>query len=231
MQTSKSRDPSTSKLVKFGQAVGRFLIAGLKWVQRDFIWSLLFVPVLYIALVYRLCDANFLGWSDSNVFKPLMEVVHPILLAGTLLVSLQSWRLTRDVAFAFLAVLSLLFLARELIGQGSSFLLYIAVIGLIIYGNRRSERIGSLLGSKWATSFLGMCCVCYLSSQLIDRGVAKRIGWLILWDTSWKLPHSSNLEEALESLGGFFLLCAPFAVTISRMSIPPRPDTLSNNQK
>jgi hypothetical protein len=231
IQALKSMIPSTSKLIKIGQAVGRFLAAVLRWVRRDFIWGLLVVPVLFTALVYSLCDANFLGWSDSDVFKPLMEIVHPLLLAGFLLLSLLSWRLTRDVAFFFLTVLSIFVLGRELIGQGSTFVLYAAIIGLIIYGNRDPERIGSLLRSRWATSFLGMCFVCYLSSQLLDRGIVKRIGWLILWDTSWKLPYSSNLEEALESLGGFFLLCTPFAVKVSRMGNLARPNTMTNTQK
>ena len=216
--------PSTSKLVQLGQAVGRFLAAVLRWVRRDFVWGLLVVPLLFVALVYNLCAANFLGWGDSSVFKPLMEIVHPLLLAGFLLFSLLSWRLTRDVAFCFLMVLSLFVLARELTGQGSTFVLYAAIIGLILYGNRYSERIGSLLRSRWATSFLGMCFVCYLSSQLLDRGIVKRIGWLILWDTSWKPPYSSNLEEALESLGGFFLLCTPFAVKVSRVANLSRPN-------
>jgi hypothetical protein len=223
--------PSTSKPVKIGQAVGRFLAAVLRWVRREFIWGLLVVPLLFVVLVYSLCAANFLGWSDSDVFKPLMEIVHPSLLAGFLLVSLLSWRLTRDSAFCFLTVLSVFVLARELTGQGSTFVLYAAIIGLILYGNRDPERIGSLLRSRWATSLLGLCFVCYLSSQLLDRGIVKRIGWLILWDTSWKPPYSSNLEEALESLGGFFLLCTPFAVNVSRMVNPARPNTMTNTQK
>ena len=224
-------NPSTSKLVEIGRAVSRFFTDVLEWVRRDFIWGLLVVPVLFVALVYSLCDANFLGWGDSSVFKPLMEIVHPLLLTGFLLVSLLSWRLTRDVTFCFLTVLSVFVLARELIGQGSTILLYAAIIGLILYGQRDPGRIGSLLRSKWATSFLGMCFVCYLSSQLLDRGIAKRIGWLILWDTSWKLPYSSNLEEALESLGGFFLLCTPIAVTVSRMANPSHQNTITGHQK
>jgi len=223
--------PSTSKAVKIGQAVRRFLVAVLRWACRDFIWGLLVVPIFFVALVYSLCAANVLGWGDSSVFKSLMEIVHPLLLAGFLLLALQSWRLTRDVAFCFLTVLSVFVLGRELIGQGSTFLLYAAIIGLIIYGNRDPERIGSLLRSRWATSFFGMCFVCYLSSQLLDRGIAKRIGWLILWDTSWELPYSSNLEEALESLGGFFLLCTPFAVKVSWMANRSRPNTMTNTQK
>ena len=223
--------PSTSKLVQLVQAVGRFLAAVLRWVRRDFIWGLLVVPVLFIVLVYSLCDANFMGWGDSDVFKPLMEIVHPILLAGFLLFSLLGWRLTRDVAFCFLLVLSVFVLARELTGQGSTFVLYAAIIGLILYGRHNPQRIESLLRSRWATSFLGMCFVCYLSSQLLDRGIVKRIGWLILWDTSWKPPYSSNLEEALETLGGFFLLCTPFAVTVSRVAKLARPDTITDTQK
>jgi hypothetical protein len=214
----KSIVPTTAKLVEIGRAGGHFLGDMLKWARRDFIWGLLFVPVLYVAVIYGLSDADFLGWSDSDVFKPLMEIVHPVLLASVLLLSLTRWRMTRDAAFSFLAVLSLFVLGRELVGQGSTFVLYAAIIGLIVYGRRDPQRIGSLLQSRWATSFLGMCFVCYLSSQLLDRGIVKRIGWLILWDTSWKLPFSSNLEEALESLGGFFLLCTPIAVNADRMT-------------
>jgi hypothetical protein len=214
----KSRIPPTSELVDIARSGRRFPAAVLKWAQREFIWGLLIVPVLFVALVYSLCDANFLGWRDSDVFKPLMEIVHPALLAGFLLLSLVSWRLTRDISFCFLMVLSIFVLARELIGQGSTFVLYAAIIGLILYGRHNPQGIGSLLRSRWATSFLGMCFLCYLSSQLLDRGIVKRIGWLILWDTSWKLPYSSNLEEALESLGGFFLLCTPFAVNVGRMT-------------
>ncbi len=151
-----------------------------------------------------------------------MEVVHPALLAGFLLVSLLRLWVSRDPAFAFLAVLSVFVLGRELMGQGSTVILYAALIGLIIYGNRYPDRIASLLQSKWATSFLGMCFVCYLSSQLLDRGIVKRIGWLILWDTSWKPPFSSNLEEALESLGGLFLLLTPFAIGAGLRSNPTR---------
>jgi hypothetical protein len=194
----------------------------LGWVRRDFKWGLLIMPILLSALVYRLSVADFQGWGDHSVFKPLMEIVHPALLAGFLLVSLLRLWVSRDTAFAFLAVLSAFVLGRELMGQGSTFILYAALIGLIIYGNRHPDRIASLLRSKWATSFLGMCFVCYLSSQLLDRGIIKRIGWLILWDTSWKPPFSSNLEEALESLGGLFLLLSPFAIRAGLRPDPTR---------
>lgn len=188
------------------------------------------MPILMSVLVYSLSGADFQGWGDQSVFKPLMEVVHPTLLAGFLLVSLLRLWVSRDTAFAFLAVLSAFVLGRELMGQGSTIILYAALIGLIIYGNRYPDRIASLLSSKWATSFLGMCFVCYLSSQLLDRGIVKRIGWLIFWDTSWKPPYSSNLEEALESLGGLFLLCTPFAVRLGARANPSKKKGLSQIQ-
>jgi hypothetical protein len=205
-----------------GRTIRSFLSSILGWVRRDFKWGLLIVPILLSALVYSLSAANFQGWGDHSVFKPLMEVVHPALLAGFLLVSLLRLWVSRDTAFAFLAILSVFVLGRELMGQGSTVILYAALIGLIIYGNRYPDRIASLLQSKWATSFLGMCFVCYLSSQLLDRGIVKRVGWLILWDTSWKPPFSSNLEEALESLGGLFLLLSPFAIRAGVRSNPTR---------
>jgi len=201
-----------SGLRQIGRAIRSFLFSLLGWARRDFIWALLIIPILSSVLVYRLSAANFLEWGDYGVFKAQMEVLHPALLAGFLLVSLLRLWVSRDAAFAFLAVLSVFVLGRELMGQGSTILLYAGLTGLIVYGNKHPDRIASLLRSKWATSFLGMCFVCYLSSQLLDRGVVKRIGWLIFWDTSWQPPFSSNLEEALESLGGLFLLFSPFVI-------------------
>jgi hypothetical protein len=144
-----------------------------------------------------------------------MEIVHPAFLTIFLLFSLQSWLSTKDTTFAFLTVLSALLLGRELVGQGAGFVFYPVLIGIVVYGNRNQDRIASLLRSRWATSFLFMCFLCYLVSQCLDRGLVKRIGWLIFWDTSWKPPHASNLEEALESLGGFFLLCMSIVVRIN----------------
>lgn len=212
----------TSRGYQLGQAACSFLNALRMWVRRDFIWPLLIIPILLVVLVYHASEANFRGWGDSRVFKPLMEILHPSLLTGFLVASLLRLVACRDSAFAFLMVLSAFVLSREIMGQGSSIILYAGLIGLIVYGNKQPQRIASLLSSRWAASFLGMCFVCYLSSQLLDRGAVKRLGWLILWDTSWEPPHASNLEEALESLGGLFLLLAPLA--IRQPANPPKRD-------
>lgn len=206
---------SISELVKKVKVKSDLLPSILGWVRRDFKWGLLLAPILFSVLIYVLSEVDFQGWGDKHKFKSLMEIVHPVILATLLLVSLQSWFSIRDTTFAFLTVLSVLVLGRELVGQGAGFVFYPALIGLIVYGSRNPDRIASLLRSKWATSFLGMCFLCYLSSQLLDRGLVKRIGWLIFWDTSWKPPHASNLEEALESLGGLFLLCMAIVVRVN----------------
>ncbi len=202
----------TSWAIECGNALRRFLLALPGWVRREFVWVLLLVPVALAVLVYRLSAANFQGWADSDVFKPLMEIVHPALLLGFLLLSLLRLLTTRDRAFIFLAVLSAFVLGRELMGQGSTLILLAGLAGLIVYADRHPDRVASLRTARWALNFMAMCFVCYLISQLLDRGVVKRIGWLILWDTSWKPPYASNLEEALESLGGFFLLLTPLAI-------------------
>ncbi len=202
----------TSWAVQNLQAIRRFLFSLPGWVRRDFAWGLLICPVLLVAVVYHLSATNFRGWSDSDVFKPLMEIVHPSLLLVFLLLSVARLLMSRDRAFAFLAVLSAFVLGREIMGQGSTVILLVGLAGLIIYADRHPDRIASLRNARWAMNFLGMCFVCYLTSQLLDRGVVKRIGWLVLWDTSWSPPYASNLEEALESLGGFFLLLSPFAI-------------------
>ena len=209
-------DTRPLQVFQTGGALHRFGLALLAWARRDFIWGLMILPLLLVVLVHALSEANFQGWQDSGVFKPIMEIVHPALLVGFLLLSLARLLINRDKAFAFLAVLGAFVLGREILGQGSSFILFAGLILLFTYGNRHPDRIASLLGSRWATSFLAMCFICYLTSQLLDRGVVKRIGWLILWDTSWKPPHASNLEEALESLGGFFLLLMPLAIRLPR---------------
>ncbi len=154
----------------------------MAWARRDFLWVLLIVPVPFAALVYGLSEADVLGWRNPHVFKQVMEVAHPAVLAASLLLSLESWRSTRDTSFAGLAAVSFSFLGRELAGQGSSVALSVVLTGIVVYAIRRPERVSSLLRSRWATSFLGLCAVCYLASQLLDRGVVKRIGWCTTGD-------------------------------------------------
>ena len=179
-----------------------------RWIVTEFHWSLLVVPVLVVGLVYLVSFSDFAGSSDDDIFKAYMELLHPALLFGFLIVSWARWIVTRQPMFAFLGVLSVCVFSREIIGQGSSFIVYAGIIVLWIYASRHHERVASLLKSDWIMSFLFMCFVCYAASQILDRGAIKHIGRFVLADSEWRLAHSSNLEEALESLGGAFLLLA-----------------------
>jgi hypothetical protein len=192
------------------------ILAMRQWVRREFVWALLVLPVISSAVVYLLSAEDVNGWSDDDKFKVVMEILHPSLIAVFLIVSWGRWITTRATEFAFLGTLSAFVLCREMVGQGSSIVLYAGLVMLFVYAMRNAEKLRGLFPSRWAASFLLMCFICYAFSQLLDRGAIKRIGWLLLWDTSWKVPFSSNFEEALESLGGFFLMLSPWVVSRKR---------------
>lgn len=189
------------------------ILAILRWVPRDFVWALLVVPIISSTVVYLLSAGDVNGWGDDDKFKVVMEILHPTFIAIFLIVSWGKWIATRATEFAFLGTLSAFVLCRELVGQGSSIVLYAGLMMLFVYAMRNPEKLGGLFPSRWAGSFLLMCFMCYAFSQLLDRGAIKRIGWLLLWDTGWKVPYSSNFEEALEALGGFFLMLSPWVIS------------------
>lgn len=199
-------------LKRIRDAFVSFIIALPKWFSNDFYWGLLIIPFLFVALIFGLSEADVFGWENFKTCKYAMEIIHPSLLALTIMVSAAGYLKSKNRTFMFIAVLGAFALFREIFGQGTTFVFLVGVIGLMVYGDRHSERISTLLGSRWAMSFLAMCFICYFLSQLLDRGVIKRIGWLILWDTSWRLPHSSNMEESLESLGGLFLMATSISL-------------------
>lgn len=202
-------DSKNVMMVLFKQtrnALYSFVAALPKWARSNFYWSLLIIPLVFSGFVYGISEADIFGWQDFRKCKNVMEIIHPSLLALVIVISISGWLSTKEQASSFLAVLGAFALFREIFGQGTTPVFLAGIIGLIVYWDQDRERIAMLLNSRWATSFLAMCFFCYLLSQLLDRGVIKRIGWLILWDTSWKPPHSSNIEEGLESLGGLFLV-------------------------
>ena len=93
---------SIPELVKKVSGKSDLLSSILGWVRSDFKWSLLIIPILFSVLIYTLSEVDFQGWGDRHRFKSLMEIVHPVILATFLLVSLQSWFSTKDTTFAFL---------------------------------------------------------------------------------------------------------------------------------
>ena len=186
-------------VITFGKSLPR-------WARGKFIWALLIAPVLFVALMYALINADAFGWQQPNLCKSHLEVVHPALLGCALVLAVAGWLRTKDYALAGLSVLCGGAFAREMLGQGHSFIFIIAMFAVIIFIEQKKTRAKALLDSKWATSLLAMTFVCYIFSQLLDRGLIKRIGRLVTMNGKWKPPYSSNIEEGLETFGGLFLL-------------------------
>jgi hypothetical protein len=192
------------KLVK--TALGAFFKALPEWFRTRYIWILLLIPIAWCVIIYMLADADFMGWSNAGTAKDFMEIVHPSLLASGAALGLLGFAITRNSSLVFMGVMCAFVLAREIVGQGSSSILYIGLIALITYGYANRDRVHSLMQSRLASSCIASTFICYFVSQMLDRGVIKRIGWLFTEGTSWVPPYSSQIEESLESLGGAFLL-------------------------
>ena len=146
-----------------------------------------------------------------------MEIIHPSLLAGSMLLALVGWLYSRNTSLAFMGVMCAFTLARELGGQGTSFILYIGLLGLITYGHNNLDRLATLLESRLASSLMATCFIVYALSQILDRNVAMRIGRLLLWDSTWEIPYTSQIEESLETLGGLCLLLTVVVLIILLM--------------
>lgn len=186
-------------------ALGAFFRALPTWFRTRYRWVLLLVPAIWSITVYLLADANAMGWNDAAICKATMEILHPALLATGAVIAFFGWALTRNVSLAFLGTMCAFALSREFGGQGTSFILYAGLVGLITYGHTRLDAIATFLDSRFASSLMATGYICYAISQLLDRGVVKRLGWLVTWDTSWKPPYATQLEETMEALGGTFL--------------------------
>ena len=194
------------KLVK--TALSAFLKGLPEWFRTRYLWAMLLIPVVCYVIVYMLADADVMGWRTASTAKSLMEVVHPSMLASGVVLGLLGYAVTRAPSLGFMSVLCAFTLAREIGGQGSSIILYIGLIMLITYGYANLSSVYSLLQSRLVSSCVASTFVCYFVSQLLDRGVIKRVGWLFTEGSSWAPPYSSQIEESLESLGGAFLLMA-----------------------
>jgi hypothetical protein len=175
---------------------------------------LLILPAAWIIIVYQLADANILGWHDSETCKATMEILHPVLLIAGTVIAFSGWALTRNVSLVFLGTMCAIVLSREIGGQGTSFILYAGLVVLITYGHARLSNITTFLDSRLASSLMATGYICYAVSQLLDRGVIKRLGWLATWDTSWKPPYATQIEETLETLGGALLAVAVLATFV-----------------
>jgi hypothetical protein len=180
------------------------------WMTNGFDWKLMLIPVGVIVAVFLVTFHNVMGWSDEDRFKSMMEVVHPAFLVIMAAVSWGKWYRLQQPVFAFVGVLSLFVLSREILGEGSSVILYIGIIGISLYGRKHSEIVNTMFSSRMAASLITATILCYALSQCFDRGTFRWFFRQYYGDPRWMLWGSSNFEEALEATGGFFLMMMAF---------------------
>jgi hypothetical protein len=159
------------KIQQLWQPLRSFFTSLPAWMRQDFMLGYLVVPALFIILIYNLSEANVFGWHESSCCKNDLEILHPTLLAFALMISIAGWFKTKDLSVLCLCFLSGGALSREILGQGYTFVFVISIVGVIVYANQNLEQMTTLLKSKLSTSFLGMCFICYIISQLFDRGI------------------------------------------------------------
>ena len=189
------------------------------WFRKDFIWPLLLFPFLFALQMYFVIDEKLFGtmvdgkwktWDETKRWKDLFEIVHPGLLALGVFLGFLGRVEYRKTSFAFLGSLCAIALFREIAGQGWSTVFYGGILLLIVYARLKSEKLTLLHESRWTLSFVGMGFFCYALSQLLDRGLVKRLAKTFT-ETKWP-PYSSYIEEGLESLGGFFLVLSVMSI-------------------
>jgi hypothetical protein len=195
-------------------AIGSFFKMLPSWFGTRYLWGFMIAPPVCMAAIYQLAAADVWGWQTAGTLKATMEIIHPSILGAGALIGIGGWALTRNQSTAFVGIMCAFAFFRELGGQGTSIVLYLGLIALIVYAQLNSHKLVTLVASRLATSAMATGFICYAISQLLDRGVIKRIGWLFTWDTSWKPPYSSQIEESLETLGGLCLLLTVLLVLV-----------------
>lgn len=188
------------------------LRAFTRWLREDFVWWLPALPLLVAALVYYLSAINFQEWQHSWPLKSKLEIAHPVLLFVFLAGSFQGWRIARIYSFAWLTILSAVLFLRELHFFGTDALVYLTLILLGVAAYRAPQNLRALFRNRWASSLLAIGFFCYFCSQAFDRGLWKFVIGIAMRDPEFDIMNDSQIEESLETLGGFFLMLVPFTM-------------------
>ena len=190
-----------------------FIADAFHWTIKDFQYWLLIFPVLVSVGTYHVTDSNTFGCLDFIRCKGYLEVIHPMVLALSVIGGFAGYYRSKQTVFLFVSALCCLPLLREVLGQGYSFLIVIGLPIMIVYAVDNRKKIEPLYQSRISKSFLTMTFICYITSQLLDRGVVKRVYYVLTGDRTFSDRfYSEIVEESLESLGGMFLLAVVIAL-------------------
>ncbi len=211
-------------LLKGFSAIVRFPGQVFVWWKNEFPFLALLIPIVIGLVILAVSSFNLFGWHDEGLAKDQLEIAHPSLLAIAVILSILGRILYKDLSLSFMILLSGALLSREILGQGNSWIVYLAIIILIVWAEF-SQKGGptSLKNHKPATIALFLAFFSYLISQILDRGLIKTLMRFVSGDPELKIPYSSNIEESLETLGGFFVV-----LTIIHIMRYERQQTKSN---
>jgi len=188
------------------------------WFAHVFHWWLLAVVPIHLGLISYLSQYDLGIFRDEDATKRVFELIHPAVLVGFTLVSLQGYRLTRSTQFGWLTLFGAVLFCRELHFFGSGPILVGGLLMLLWAAVRQVEERRSFLAERWPASLFTLSFVSYVISQLLDRGVFQFSIQTIRGNPHWILLHRSNMEESLETLGGCFLLLTALCLAGRRRS-------------
>lgn len=156
-------------------------------------WILL-VPAAVICLIV-VDSRRGLLWFEQ---KTTQEIIAPSILAIAILVSSLYWARAADFCSHWLLLLSAALFCRELHFWGTNNGIYLAIILLLWYASRHTERMRSFLQSRCCVSLFAGAVFTYGLSKTFDRGYWMKIaGWPDWQDT---------MEESLESTAHLMIL-------------------------
>lgn len=182
-----------------------------RWLRHDFYRSLILIIPCVALIIATLSSQNFMNWQTGHVLKNVLEVLHPALLGTFTGIMFIGFVARRNQIAGWMALLGSAFFMREIHFEGSDFIMTFILLGIGVTAWRQPSRFTDLWNAPMTLSLIAMCGISYGCSEvLFDRGLIKQPFEIIFSDPEWKLPYSSNIEESLETLGGFFLLLSGF---------------------
>lgn len=144
------------------------------------------------------------GWTLAS--KALAEIAAIVVLGAALAMGVARWVLLRHSFLAWLSALTGCFLLREINLDGTSTLLYLAMLGLLLLGWRRYTWFADYLAGRITLTLLAGVFFTYFVSQGCDKNL-----WAFVTDNRPLLEHA---EEFIELAGHLMvllliLLCRP----------------------
>jgi hypothetical protein len=180
----------------------------LLWFKNDYKW-ILTLPIIVVSFaVGFLSSIDFMGWGqDPGALKVKLEILHPGLLVIFVAISLYGWQIKKLNVSGWMALLGSGFLMREIHFLGSDYLMFLILIGTLIYAWKNPSKFTPFWTANWSLCLFVTCFMYYACSEaLFDRALIEKPFEFAFNNPDWTLPHITIIEEFQESLGGFFLI-------------------------